>query len=193
MKLSKFLFKHSSQRPNFLHLKIDGCYNFSVETKNWRTTNALYYCGRFTQAAVTEDETGVTVSQNHIGPFDRFQPRIWRYDGYTNRFFKPGLPYYGKVIVTKPDGSPAPGEPVQVRADNRDKSLRFKRTFTTDESGVAKFALCRSFTEATKSVMISAGIPYTNFYTPELDRVVSTNTEISSFMGRSNFCGGHSE
>ncbi|GFN83078.1 alpha-2-macroglobulin-like protein [Plakobranchus ocellatus] len=161
----------SSVTPNY-HVKtrIDGCYNFSMETKMWRTTPPFFSCESFTQAAVTEDETGVTVSQNHIGRFDRAKPRIWRYNDYTNRYFKPGLPYYGKVIVTKPDGSPASGEAVQVRVDYRYKSLRFKRTFTTDESGEAKFALCRGFTEATKVVKISAGIPNTNFYTLQLGR-----------------------
>ncbi|GFO32856.1 alpha-2-macroglobulin-like protein [Plakobranchus ocellatus] len=162
-------------------LQIDGCYNFSVDTKVW--TDAFFPCKGFTQAYVTEDETGVTVYQNYTGPKEVRDRRKCRFDAYTNRYFKPGLPYYGKVIVTKPDGSPASGEAVEVIADSRQQSLRFKRTFTTDKSGKAKFALCRSFTAATKGLKISAGILNTDF----CNRPVSTNTKISNFMESPSF------
>lgn len=45
------------------------------------------------------------------------------------------------MIVTKPDGSPAPGETVEISADNYDPDFHLKRNFTSDENGVIKFAI----------------------------------------------------
>ncbi|GFN90004.1 alpha-2-macroglobulin-like protein [Plakobranchus ocellatus] len=141
--------------PNYLYLKLDGCYNFSVNASLVRIKSQPF-CELHIRAKITEDGTGITVSQFHAGPQESIDPIHVRFDDYSNNYFKPRLPYYGKVIVTKPDGTPASGEAIDVIADSRDRTLRFKRTFTTDESGVTKFALCGSFTEVTKGIRISA-------------------------------------
>ncbi|GFO36086.1 alpha-2-macroglobulin-like protein [Plakobranchus ocellatus] len=141
-----------------MDVRLDGCYNFSVNASLVRSGPTYYYFRPelHIRAKITEDGTGATVSQNHTGPQESRAQLTIRLDDYTNSFFKPGLPYYGKVIVTKPDGSPASGETVKVTANSRDNSVHFSKTFNTDEAGVAVFSLCGGFTKATDAIKISA-------------------------------------
>ena len=44
-------------------------------------------------------------------------------------------------MVTKPDGSPAPNELIEISADNWDPEFHLQRNFTSDENGLIKFAI----------------------------------------------------
>lgn len=136
-------------------VKIDGCYNFTVNTRDI-VDNNYYSSVLLITAKITEDGTGATVSKNHTGPEKTSYPLKVKLDDYTNSFFKPGLPYYGKVSVNQPDGQPAAGEVIQVEAVDHEKSLHFARNFTTDLDGQFVFALCEGFTADTTNIFISA-------------------------------------
>ncbi|GFO36297.1 alpha-2-macroglobulin-like protein [Plakobranchus ocellatus] len=126
--------------------RIDGCYNFSVMTADFART--LDSCNMLNiHANVRDDRNGISRSQLHNGPIESHGPLNIRLGDDTNGFFRPGLPYFGKVIVTKLDGTPASWETIVVRANSRDDRRKFSRTYTTDESGEVKFAFCVVLTE----------------------------------------------
>ncbi|GFS07416.1 alpha-2-macroglobulin-like protein [Elysia marginata] len=136
-------------------VRIDGCFNFTVNSRDIKY-NDYYISELQIRAKITEDGTGVTVSKNHTGPEETRTPLTIELDDYTNSFFKPGLPYYGKVTVAQPDGQPATGEVITVEAKDHSMSLRFFRNFTTDAAGQIVFALCGGFTADTTNIYISA-------------------------------------
>ncbi|GFN91726.1 alpha-2-macroglobulin-like protein [Plakobranchus ocellatus] len=150
------------QSCHHIDARVSGCYNFSVKA-SLLSCPFWVFCEFYTAANITEDETGVTASQNKAGPMKGVDQEGFRIVDFTGRYYKPRLPYYGKVIATSADGTPASGIAVEVRADSRDKSLHYSRIFTTDESGVAVFALCGSLPEVTNGMRISAGKPNTGF------------------------------
>ncbi|XP_022257128.1 alpha-2-macroglobulin-like [Limulus polyphemus] len=66
-------------------------------------------------------------------------------------YLKPGLPFYGKLKVEKPDGTPAPGEQIELcRFADRERwnrkrwleeKIRACKEFTSDEAGIIKFTV----------------------------------------------------
>ena len=46
-----------------------------------------------------------------------------------------------QVIVTNPDGTPAPGEYISVSATNYNSRYDWKKNFTSDENGVVHYVL----------------------------------------------------
>ncbi|XP_076102752.1 alpha-2-macroglobulin-like isoform X5 [Mytilus galloprovincialis] len=64
-----------------------------------------------------------------------------KFEDDTHGYFKDAFPYYARVKVTKPDGSPAPGELIEIKADNYDPEFYLKRNFTSDDDGLVKFAI----------------------------------------------------
>ncbi|GFO27567.1 alpha-2-macroglobulin [Plakobranchus ocellatus] len=132
---------------------LDGCYNFSVNA------NSLGNVESFTmleiQAKVTDSKNRVTVVKTHRGPEKSKWSLNIRLEDYTDGYFKPGLPYRGKVIVTRLDRTPAAGEIILVTAEGRESSSYFSRNFTTDASGEIAFALCGNLTNFT-SIKIGA-------------------------------------
>ncbi|GFN84500.1 alpha-2-macroglobulin-like protein [Plakobranchus ocellatus] len=176
-----FIYRVPLMKCHHIDTRLDGCYNFSVNSSLMRVESHVS-CELHFEASITEFGTGITLFQKHTGPQEEKYPLTIRFDDYSIDYFKPRLPYYNKVIVTKLDGTPASGEAIEVTADSRDKSLRFQKNFTTDESGVIKFALCGNFTEVTKGIRIIALA--TNYDRDEFqdfwDLHVSIKTKISS-------------
>ncbi|GFO05742.1 alpha-2-macroglobulin-like protein, partial [Plakobranchus ocellatus] len=134
--------------------RIHGCYNFVHHARTVR--NANYYFVRMV-ANITDVKTGITLTQRYPGQKERTQETLKiRLDDYSNGFIKPGLPFLGKVTVTKLDGTPASREKIVVTGIIRDISFyKFSKEFTTDESGEIEFALCGNLTEVI-NVKISA-------------------------------------
>ncbi|XP_076248907.1 alpha-1-macroglobulin [Calliopsis andreniformis] len=65
------------------------------------------------KAYFTEAKTGVvetTIRETKVV----HQALKLQFSPYSSKYFKPGLPYYGKLRVLKPDGSPAPSEKIQI-------------------------------------------------------------------------------
>ncbi|GFO15937.1 alpha-2-macroglobulin-like protein, partial [Plakobranchus ocellatus] len=155
---------HDSTFPCYpMKVQLDGCYNFSMNDSFMAAGSSFPMLE--IRANVISNWTGVTLSKTHRGPVKSEEPLKIRLDDYTNGFFKPGLPYHGKVIVTKLDGTPAPGETIVVTARSKDNSFHFSREFTTNETGEIGFVLCESLTTVT-SLMISA--ESTRYQTPIL-------------------------
>ncbi|GFO36286.1 alpha-2-macroglobulin-like protein [Plakobranchus ocellatus] len=131
-----------------IYAQIDGCYTFRVDTANmkktWKSSNTL-----LVEARIKESKNSLVLSQSHTGPEENQWPLKIKLDDNTNGFLKPGLPYHGKVIVTKLDGTPVSGETIVVRANSMDDRHIFSRTFTTDKSGEVVFVLCGGLTEIT--------------------------------------------
>ena len=90
--------------------QISGCHNFSVDLQkyhdaaynNHRTpwNTGLSMGGKLqVSASVTEQGTGAVVNGTHSGPGLTTTPLNVVIDDWTNGFFKPRLPYIGKVKV----------------------------------------------------------------------------------------------
>ncbi|GFO17474.1 alpha-2-macroglobulin-like protein [Plakobranchus ocellatus] len=132
---------------------IYGCHKFSVKTS--LIGNGNPYSDLYLRAEINDSRTGVTSYAISKEKRRTREPLVIRLDDYTNGFYKPGMPYHGKVTVTQLDGTPVSGEKIVVTAVSRDDSLQFSSEFTTDKSGEVEFALCGNLTEVT-SLKISA-------------------------------------
>ncbi|CAL1538258.1 unnamed protein product [Lymnaea stagnalis] len=139
-------------------VEISGCYEFSVPATAIAGLSNSYYGRLKIQASVTEQGTGAVVNKTHEGLSLSYQPLKIELKDFTNGYFKPGLPFYGKAIVTKPDETPAVGESVRITADDYKNNLRFSQEFVTDSSGTIMYALCGGFTENTTSISLDAEV-----------------------------------
>ncbi|KAH9505790.1 hypothetical protein Btru_055818 [Bulinus truncatus] len=136
-------------------VKISGCYDFTfnISTKE----NYMYYSYKYkVNATVTEEGTGVTVHKTQDGPQITIEPLKIEIDDYTGGFFKPGLPYYGKVTVRKVDGSPAEGEQIKLSAMDRGQDLHLSAEFVTDKDGTFVYSICDELSNLTSSMQIVA-------------------------------------
>ncbi|XP_005104186.2 alpha-2-macroglobulin [Aplysia californica] len=152
-----------SYGPNIGHcthkrVELSGCYNFTANMTEFVQDSTFMYYGTTLQlyASVTERGTGVVVGKNHSGPGLTREPLKIEIDDYTNGFFKPRLPYVGKVTVKRPDGSPAAGELIRISAKDYSNSLLYSGNFTSDSAGVIAYSLCGSFTENTTTISVTA-------------------------------------
>lgn len=139
-------------------VEISGCYEFSVAATEIPGIRDVYYGRLKIQASVTEQGTAAVVNKTHEGTSIAYQPLKIELKDFTNGYFKPGLPFYGKAIVTKPDETPAVGESVRVTANDHRNNLRFSQEFVTDASGTIYYALCGGFTENTTSISLDAEV-----------------------------------
>ncbi|XP_064607902.1 alpha-2-macroglobulin-like isoform X2 [Liolophura sinensis] len=123
--------------------KIDGCQKFSVNGTviglPYNTYSVWSAKVRY-NASVLEEATGVTLyGSSESGPIETKEVTIAFEE--VSEYYKPGLPFTGKVVVTRPDKSAAPGEPIRLTAMSYFPYMRFERNFTTDIHGSFYFAL----------------------------------------------------
>ncbi|XP_052791384.1 pregnancy zone protein-like isoform X2 [Mya arenaria] len=124
---------------------IDGCYEFHIDADELRLGESRFSSyGRLTlQANVTEDGTGVELYGESDGPSMSMNVLTLAIEDDSDGFFKPGFPYRGRVVVTNPDGTPAPGELIQVTLQNRGwkEDYYWQANFTSDVNGIVHFAI----------------------------------------------------
>uniref|UniRef100_A0A670K9B6 C3 and PZP like alpha-2-macroglobulin domain containing 8 n=1 Tax=Podarcis muralis TaxID=64176 RepID=A0A670K9B6_PODMU len=111
-------YKHESGHPVLKNMEIDGSADFDVcvsdmmpadVPEHFRGTVSIW-------ATVTGADGSSQVTFDDSTPVQKQLVDI-KYSRGTPKHFKPGLPYRAKVEVTYPDGSPADGVRVRVKAE----------------------------------------------------------------------------
>ncbi|XP_072167505.1 murinoglobulin-1-like [Diadema setosum] len=113
---------------------VDGCGVIKVNL----TTLTLDY-SQFSRLEVnaifTEIATGETIrKQETFGQLARSPLNL---SFFTDRYYKPGLPFFGRISVTAPDQSPREGENVEISC----VSLNVTIKVTSGSDGFAKFVI----------------------------------------------------
>ncbi|XP_076322552.1 alpha-2-macroglobulin-like isoform X2 [Tachypleus tridentatus] len=132
---------------------IDGCIDVTVSSSDIGFNESrLSYRAVNMFAEVTEKGTGIKMKAT-ASIHRTFDPLNIMYLQPTSgeRYLKPGLPFYGKLKVEKPDGTPAPGEQIEIcRFADRERwnrkrwleeKIRACKEFTSDETGIVKFTV----------------------------------------------------
>ncbi|GIY63382.1 MG4 domain-containing protein [Caerostris extrusa] len=104
------------------------------------------------KANVIEQGTGVQINKTEYLQRS-YSPLKLDFNTQENhgKFFKPGLPYRGKLKVSNPDNTPAAEESIEICADISRKrkidiwlasrEVRNCKNYTSDIDGIIKFAL----------------------------------------------------
>nr|BAA19844.1 alpha-2-macroglobulin [Limulus sp.] len=132
---------------------IDGCLDVTVNSSALGfNEQRLSYRAVNMFAEVTEKGTGIKMNATD-SIYRTSNPLNIMYLEPTSGkgYLKPGLPFYGKLKVEKPDGTPAPGEQIELcRFADRERwnrkrwleeKIRACKEFTSDEAGIIKFTV----------------------------------------------------
>ncbi|KAL5004832.1 hypothetical protein ScPMuIL_018288 [Solemya velum] len=151
--------------------QIDKCYEFSVKANLTQPDTYLEI-----NATVTENGTDIEMESTRNMPIAQ-SPLLLKLEDDTNGYFKDRFPYRGRVIVTYPDGSPAPGQKIEVNANMYWNRMRhgYGKNFTSDENGVVKFSLSNLVTE-NKFVQLEVD---SKAYTQDWERYSTLRTPFS--------------
>ncbi|XP_006147251.1 C3 and PZP-like alpha-2-macroglobulin domain-containing protein 8 [Tupaia chinensis] len=111
-------YSHEVGRPVFRTMKILGSRTFDICVRDMIPADVPeHFRGRVSiWAMVTSVDGNQQVAFDDSTPVQRQLVDI-RYSKDTRKQFKPGLAYVGKVEVSYPDGSPAEGVTVQIKAE----------------------------------------------------------------------------
>ncbi|XP_077555844.1 pregnancy zone protein-like isoform X10 [Haemaphysalis longicornis] len=132
---------------------INGCFDMTVNTTHLRfNENYEIYKRIYLVAQVNETGTGITMNKtNYVSR--SFNPLELNFlDGeHGKNYFKPTMPFYGRLLVKKPDGVPVGGELVQLCLLSQSEDIRPRwwrtdrrlscKNYTSDESGIIKFTI----------------------------------------------------
>ncbi|KAG8180424.1 hypothetical protein JTE90_022773 [Oedothorax gibbosus] len=150
------------------HIKLDGCYtyNANITALQKDPANPNYYSRIKVLANVVQEGTGVQINATEY--LDRTtSPLQLSFDSDNNNrnYFKPGLPYNGKVIVKNPDGTPAGEEIIElsytvtkqrvIAGYLGTRTVQFKKNFTAESNGQIKFTIPPQNVDAT-SISLNA-------------------------------------
>ncbi|XP_049273309.1 LOW QUALITY PROTEIN: alpha-2-macroglobulin-like [Rhipicephalus sanguineus] len=132
---------------------INGCYSMVVNTTLLRCNDDYRVYRRISLVAqVNETGTGVTMNKTNFISHT-FKPLELNFlDGEQGKnYFKPTMPFYGRLLVKEPDGVPVGGELVQlcVLVQSEEAYRHWGRTdrrlscknYTSEESGIIKFTI----------------------------------------------------
>ncbi|GFR23611.1 murinoglobulin-1 [Trichonephila clavata] len=133
-------------------IKLDGCYKYILNVSLIEPGRSYRYRRIMAVANVIEEGTGV--QRNETQYLQRqYSPLNLNFNTDQNhrQYYKPGLPYTGRLKVTNPDDSPAVGEPIEICAIvsrarviaswSATKQVKFCSNYTSDENGYIKYAL----------------------------------------------------
>ncbi|XP_053405875.1 pregnancy zone protein-like isoform X2 [Mercenaria mercenaria] len=137
----------------YIQSKMNGCHNFTVETKDLKVTERQFslLCKPrlMVHANVTEKDTGLTVEEKQQG-VGVWEERV-KLKFISDKYFKPFFPYTGKLYAWKPDGSPAAGEKVTLTIGK----LGILATLYIDKTGHAEFSI-QNLTHSTPYFILHA-------------------------------------
>nr|AAN10129.1 alpha-2-macroglobulin precursor splice variant 1 [Ornithodoros moubata] len=132
---------------------INGCFDFVVNTTALRF-NENYQVYKRLQLFAQVNETGTGITLNKTSYISRTSnPLELKFiaEEHGNNYFKPLMPYYGTLLVKKPDGVPLPGELIQLCLLTQSeiiKTLWWRtdrrlscKNYTSDALGLVKFTL----------------------------------------------------
>ncbi|GFT22478.1 ovostatin homolog, partial [Nephila pilipes] len=152
--LEIYSYSYSYDRTPIIHnsVKIDGCYNYTVNVSAIDPDHNYYYRRIMVVANVIENGTGVQINKTQYLQREHSPLNLdFNTDQNQRHYYKPGLPYTGRLKVTNPDGTPAEGEPTQICATvNRkriidiwlaQRTVQYCKNFTSDVNGYIKYTL----------------------------------------------------
>ncbi|GIY10891.1 murinoglobulin-1 [Caerostris darwini] len=145
-------------------VKLDGCFNYTINVSSIEPDSVYRYRRIMVIANVIEEGTGV--QRNETQYLQRqYMPLNLNFQSDQRQYFKPGLPYTGKLTVTYPDDSPAGCEPIEICCTiskerviagwKATKKIKICKNYTSDDSGNIKYVMSALSTDTT-SVMIDA-------------------------------------
>ncbi|XP_015192992.2 alpha-2-macroglobulin-like protein 1 isoform X2 [Lepisosteus oculatus] len=114
-----------------------GCATGTVDLTNYALNRTGYEDVFNLESYLEEDGTGVILRGSSTTEFSSDIIRIQFED--LPKGFKTGIPLTGKIKVTRPDSSPAAGEPVELVLAQGE--IRQSQNFTTDSNGLVSFSL----------------------------------------------------
>ncbi|XP_061457145.1 C3 and PZP-like alpha-2-macroglobulin domain-containing protein 8 isoform X3 [Rhineura floridana] len=111
-------YQHEAGHPVLKTMEIDGSAAFKVCVKDMMPVDVPeHFRGTVSiWATVTSSDGSRQVTFDDSTPVQRQLVDI-KFSSDTRKEFKPGLPYRGKVEVTYPDGSPADGVSIRIKAE----------------------------------------------------------------------------
>ncbi|KAJ8679263.1 hypothetical protein QAD02_015050 [Eretmocerus hayati] len=153
----------------------DGCTNYTVSAESlglphWRVApNNVVLLANFTEAKSGAVETASSRT------FVLHQPLKLEFAPHTPKYFKPGLPYHGKVRVLRPDASsPAPNEKIQLclrirRKDEWQRSVVECRNYTSPSpDGFLNFIVPPQSRNIVLLSFVATAVDYpTKYYSPD--------------------------
>ena len=97
-----------------------------------------------------EKGTGVILNASHSAKFD-FTPMKINLNSFNQPNFKPGLVYYGRGQVVRPDDSPVKNENIKLKITGLKNNMEINShsytvTVPTDDNGMFKFNISEEFT-----------------------------------------------
>nr|BAJ05271.1 alpha-2-macroglobulin [Diadumene lineata] len=132
--------KKQNEKKITVEKKVKGCHEFSFSNSDLGLTDIRYNYHGITlniTASMTEEATGISLeAKSTETPIVPYRVKL-NFDKDTPRYFKPGLSYYGKLLVTSPDGQPLSGEDVRITAKSGAKTF-YNKQFVV-KNGVVDF------------------------------------------------------
>lgn len=152
-------------------IKLDGCYNYTVNVSSLEV--GIGYRSNYRRIVVTANvvEEGTGVERNATEYLQRqYSPLNLNFNQDLRQFYKPGLPYNGKLRVTNPDDSPASCEPIEICAIvSRERiigqwfgtrKVKFCKNYTSDDNGIIKYTLPPQNTDTTSVILEAKSLKY---------------------------------
>ncbi|CAL1263351.1 unnamed protein product [Larinioides sclopetarius] len=153
-------------------IQLDGCYNYTVDVSEIDPHGNHRYKRVMVKADVVEDGTGVQMNKTEYLSRS-YSPLKLDFNTGENQgeFYKPGLPYNGKLKVSNPDDTPAPGEPIEICATVTRKRVienwlstrktKYCSNYTSDENGYTKFTIVPQNVDSVSIDLDAKSLKYT--------------------------------
>ncbi|XP_064415025.1 alpha-2-macroglobulin-like [Latimeria chalumnae] len=166
----------------------NGCFSQEVNTKIYNVTRDGYQMKIEIAGELTEEGTGTVLTESGSIKISSVITTVTFED--TDNYYKPGIPYSGKIKLEKAGGTPLPKENIRllVSFTVARKKIEQEYNYATDSSGRAYFTLdTSSWNQST--VSLSASFKQTEMsYVPGLiqPRHNAAHTQLNPFYSKSN-------
>ncbi|KAG8180428.1 hypothetical protein JTE90_022775 [Oedothorax gibbosus] len=133
-------------------VELDGCFNYDLNISLVQISSGHNYRRIMVVANVIEAGTGIQINETQFLS-RQYSPLTLNFNTDENQrqYFKPGLPYTGKLKVTHPDNSAAADEPVSICYTvsrqriianwAANKKVKFCKNYTSDNSGLIEYVI----------------------------------------------------
>ncbi|KAF8794903.1 Murinoglobulin-1 like protein [Argiope bruennichi] len=172
--LEMYSYESSYSRTPILQdsVQLDGCYNYTVQVSSIDPDGNHRYKRVMVKANVVEQGTGTQINDTQYLSRS-YSPLKLDFNTGENQgeFYKPGLPYNGKLKVTNPDDTPAPGEPIEICAtvtrkrviDNwlSTRKTKYCSNYTSDANGIIKFTIIPQNVDSVSIDLDATSLKYT--------------------------------
>ncbi|KAG8180425.1 hypothetical protein JTE90_022774 [Oedothorax gibbosus] len=191
--LQQYYYYRSSSKSPVLeeYVELNGCYVYNLNVSLIQTSTSDYYNSIMVFASVVEDGTGVegNVTQ-YLSRTTNPLNLNFNADQQQRQYFKPGMPYNGKLTVTNPDNTPAKKERIEltytvvrqrVIADYLGtKQVKYSKNFTTNAKGIIKYTIPPQNVDTQSITLEARSIKYA--YDPNKPNQVLNQPQASAYL-----------